>query len=131
MKLAEGVQTLASGIAEGQKRDPLREILEGSSGTTLSLGADLDVNGAATQHLAVTSLDTKNAVVCYTDEGDSGHGTCNAVVANVPSPPPPSPPPPSPPPPTPANPLLGIPSGAYAHFRQGGWVLGQKDCGHY
>ena len=47
-----------------------------------------------------------------------------------PSPPPPSPPPPSPPPPTPANPL-GIPSGAYAHFRQGGWVLGQKDCGDY
>ena len=47
-----------------------------------------------------------------------------------PSPPPPSPPPPPPPPPTPANPL-GIPSGAYAHFRQGGWVLGQKSCGDW
>ena len=53
-----------------------------------------------------------------------------AVCPGLPSPPPPSPPPPSPPPPTPANPL-GIPSGAYAHFRQGGWVLGQKSCGDW
>ena len=61
------------------------------SGTTLSAGADLDVNAGSTRHPSVSALDSTTAIVCYRDGDDSDHGTCN-LLDKVVSPAPPSPP---------------------------------------
>jgi hypothetical protein len=53
-----------------------------ASGTTLTAGAALVVNSADTQYLALASLDATTSVVCYTDHGNSAHGTCKVLTAS-------------------------------------------------
>ena len=52
------------------------------SGTSLSQGADLVINTAATSSLSLTKLTNSEAIVCYKDEGSSNHGTCNHLTVS-------------------------------------------------
>lgn len=49
------------------------------SGVAVGLGAEVVVSENATQYLSVARLSDTTGVVCYVDQGESGHVTCHAL----------------------------------------------------
>jgi len=49
------------------------------SGTTLSAGTTDVINTAGSTYLSVAAFDTTTALVCYSDQSNGNHVTCNAI----------------------------------------------------